>query len=465
MNINIFTMTLTEPIATGGKRKRSHNDTSLPEAANIVHLPSAAFTHIASYLKSPPISRALLAVAIATTAHPDAESLSQDSIVSDIVGDQWDTLDFGAVEKELAAKLSDADISGVLYCIDAVNRLKKLKLTNCISITGSCLEPIRNSRVIKEIDLSLVGVHESPVLDPEPPLSCNVVLPILDSILEPPLSPDATLPNHFARNPLQLRRSLKFIYFPKVWRQQRADNFCEFLQRYSDLWREGQSHHCKKCFRYIEGWGARWVPSTAGDTCGVLAKTCHGCLNHYCDQCWDECGNYLFLNFCCSCERYYCNECSKMRYCERCDKLYCLDCASFSGCGGPGCRGKRFCRDCQLRCEMCDRTSCEDCRLVWINEYLRAMIYECVTCERVCCTHCELPSCCHMCEISFCNDCNDEEGGNGVKTCDDCEKKLCLGCRQRDFKHDGSKCTECYGIIAAAFAEATELHQKVKSCS
>ncbi len=48
-----------------------------------------------------------------------------------------------------------------------------------------------------------------------------------------------------------------------------------------------------------------------------------------------------------------------MRYCERCDKLYCLDCASFSGCGGvTGCRGKSFCKDCQLQCEMCNRTSC-----------------------------------------------------------------------------------------------------------
>ena len=43
------------------------------------------------------------------------------SITSAIAGDQWDTLDFGDIEKRLASKLSDEDISGVLQCIDALN--------------------------------------------------------------------------------------------------------------------------------------------------------------------------------------------------------------------------------------------------------------------------------------------------------------------------------------------------------
>eukprot|EP00984_Skeletonema_dohrnii_P019881 scaffold9604_cov167-Skeletonema_dohrnii-CCMP3373.AAC.5 len=52
----------------------------------------------------------------------DAAS-SQDSSItnSDIAGDQWDNLDFGDIEKQLASKLSDEDISGVLRCIDALN--------------------------------------------------------------------------------------------------------------------------------------------------------------------------------------------------------------------------------------------------------------------------------------------------------------------------------------------------------
>ena len=48
---------------------------------------------------------------------------------------------FGEVENELAVKLSDEDIERVLYCIDVANKLNKLRLTNCVNITGAGLEP------------------------------------------------------------------------------------------------------------------------------------------------------------------------------------------------------------------------------------------------------------------------------------------------------------------------------------
>eukprot|EP00985_Skeletonema_marinoi_P006094 scaffold2645_cov96-Skeletonema_marinoi.AAC.1 len=67
-----------------------------------------------------------------------------------------ETLDFEDIEEDLAIKLSDGDISAVLTCIDAVNRLKTLKLTNCINIIGVGLEPLRGSSIIEQIDLSLV---------------------------------------------------------------------------------------------------------------------------------------------------------------------------------------------------------------------------------------------------------------------------------------------------------------------
>ena len=62
--------------------------------------------------------------------------------------------------------------------------MKKIKLTNCTNITGIGLRPLHGSTIIEQIDLSLVGDGESPVLDPEPPISCEHVLPILDSIIQ-----------------------------------------------------------------------------------------------------------------------------------------------------------------------------------------------------------------------------------------------------------------------------------------
>jgi hypothetical protein len=93
-------------------------------------------------------------------------------------------LDFGKIKKELAAKLSDDDMNVILLCIDAVNTLKGINLANCINITGVGLEPLRGSKIIVQIDLSLVGDGENPQsLDPEPPISCDAVLHILDSII------------------------------------------------------------------------------------------------------------------------------------------------------------------------------------------------------------------------------------------------------------------------------------------
>eukprot|EP00985_Skeletonema_marinoi_P008716 scaffold3973_cov73-Skeletonema_marinoi.AAC.1 len=157
-------------------------------------LPPGTLAQVSSYLPSP--SRALLAVAL--NHHRDSSSA--------IVGNhqQWDVLDFGEIEKDLAAKISDDDIRGVLCSIDAVNNLKKLRLTNCINITGVGLDPLRGSTIIQQIDLSLVGDHESPMLDPEPLISSVEVVSILDSIIQ-----------------RGEECSLKHLVFPKVWRNER----------------------------------------------------------------------------------------------------------------------------------------------------------------------------------------------------------------------------------------------------
>jgi len=68
-----------------------------------------------------------------------------------------------------------------LTLINASNNLKTLKLAGCVNITGSCLESIQSSAVLELLDLSLVGGHESPILDTEPLLTESVVIPKLDS--------------------------------------------------------------------------------------------------------------------------------------------------------------------------------------------------------------------------------------------------------------------------------------------
>ena len=100
--------------------------------------------------------------------------------------ESWATLDFEEIEKSLAAKLSDDDIRGVLICIDGVHRLETISLCGCVGITGSGLDPLMGSIVLRNIDLSLVKRTENPVHAPYPNLSRESVIPIFKSIIDAP---------------------------------------------------------------------------------------------------------------------------------------------------------------------------------------------------------------------------------------------------------------------------------------
>jgi hypothetical protein len=92
----------------------------------LTDLPSGILAHAATFLNPP--SMALFAVAL--DRNSDASTNERSAA---IVGNQWSILDFGGIEEELATKLNDDDIEKVMLCIDAVNKVKRLKLTNCVS--------------------------------------------------------------------------------------------------------------------------------------------------------------------------------------------------------------------------------------------------------------------------------------------------------------------------------------------
>eukprot|EP00984_Skeletonema_dohrnii_P025056 scaffold14195_cov155-Skeletonema_dohrnii-CCMP3373.AAC.3 len=227
-------------------------------------LPTGALAHVSSFLPAP--SRALFAVALN----------SRDSS-SAIVGNQWDALDFGEIEKELAAKISDDDIRDALLSIDAVNNLKKLRLTNCVHVTGAGLKPLRGSTIIEQIDLSLVGDHKSPRLDPEPLISCTHVLPILDSIIE--RGEDC---------------SLKHLMLPNEWRKERntESDFHAFLTRYNELLcsREGRCLECRCNLSNRNRDDLHMLNMSAedGKFYGTQKYTCYDCTKQYCEDCEDD---------------------------------------------------------------------------------------------------------------------------------------------------------------------------------
>ena len=189
---------------------------------------------------------------------------------SAIVGNQWDTLDFGEIEKELAKRLTDRNIHDILIYTDAVNNVKRLKLTNCIAITGAGLEPLRGSVVIEQIDLSLVGEHESPVLDPKPSISRDDVLPILYSIIS------------------QEGCRLKHLQFSYLWREQERStmtgaSFHDFVYRYNEMRYNRDEMSCLECNHRLPKctFDDVWI----SEYYGLHLHTCYGCLKHYCYDC------------------------------------------------------------------------------------------------------------------------------------------------------------------------------------
>eukprot|EP00984_Skeletonema_dohrnii_P007877 scaffold2901_cov91-Skeletonema_dohrnii-CCMP3373.AAC.21 len=165
-------LTMASAANDSSKRRRLLGDDASPDnfiSRLLSDLPGGVLTNVANYLDAP--SRLLFAAAL-TTHQIAAASYERNSA---IVGNEWTSLDFGDIEKDLAVKLNDDDIEKVLLSIDAVNRVKKLKLTNCINITGVGLEPLRGSTIIEQIDLSLVGDHQSPNISPKPSISLLAV--------------------------------------------------------------------------------------------------------------------------------------------------------------------------------------------------------------------------------------------------------------------------------------------------
>ena len=117
--------------------------------------------------------------------------------------EDWEVIDFKNIQDIFDRNLSDDDIRWVLLAIDGVTKIKSLKVTNCVEITGVGLQPLVGSIVLERIDLSLVGVHENPTINPEPPISVELVVPILNSIVD------------------REDNALVHIQLPKKWRMER----------------------------------------------------------------------------------------------------------------------------------------------------------------------------------------------------------------------------------------------------
>ena len=275
----------------GRRRRRRSNK------VHITDLPDGILVSISSYLAKP----STVLFAIATSSNSQQHTQTSKAIISSI---NWNVLDFGDIEKSLASKLSDDHIDKILKSIDAVNNLHILKLAGCINITGSGLNVLRSSTTIKQIDLSLVGKHEVPLL-PEPLLSEIEVISILYDIIGRGRG-----------------SSLKQLEFLKKWRNIRSTQFDQFLERYND-YLTNKRFCCSKCDKLCEETDPEWIFRSRLEekAFGTQNYTCSGCLKHFCRR--GECGGDVW---CDKCEKQYCEECSPSTKCQWCDLYFCNAC-------------------------------------------------------------------------------------------------------------------------------------------
>ena len=329
---------------------RTTNTTNI----RIDDLPDGILTNVVTYLAAPSI--VLMSFALTQDGASSNQLLTQTtnaimsaatSSLNDSEQKQLQVLDFGDIEKSLAAKLTDDHITAIFNCIDAPNYLKTLKLAGCVNITGSCLESIRTS-VVELLDLSLVGEHERPYLAREPLLSESVVIPILDSIISN-------------------SRTLKLLHLPHALRTEQSQEMEQFLGRYN-IYLETFRYPCSGCAQLCESTGDEnesWIVSL-NYLCAVGTQnyTCAQCLAHFCDDrnCTDAHGD-AFALWCHKCTKLYCKECVNLNICGCCGGSFCYNCDALEkGCEGGSCE-RNLCKSCVVtcKCTYCGQTICHRC--------------------------------------------------------------------------------------------------------
>ena len=153
---------------------------------------------------------------------------------SDTDDPQWHTLDFGEVEDNLTAQLSDDDIRSILICIDAVNNLKVLNMKNLDHIGHRALGPLLDSIVLEDIDIS--DLYYDPL-----------VVPTVQYIIN---NPNNSMRHARVYDPVTDWGKLRFGW-GKGWKS------CEQCTRMLGVCKPGSckkcSNKCQRCDKYFCG--------------------------------------------------------------------------------------------------------------------------------------------------------------------------------------------------------------------
>ena len=426
---------------TSNKRRRDSSPTSL---INIYHLPDTILAdNVATYLPKP--SRAIFAVAMSAPLSSWANAINHSSIsitstailaaspsknerqlqeygVHGENGDMWAILDFEDIEKSLASKLSDDDLSAILICTNAVNRLRRLKLTGLVNITGRGLSPLSGSVVLQQIDLSLLKLREKPSTPHIALIFEDQVFPILHSIIG------------------KEGNSLKHLLFPMKWigSHVRSNQLVQLQRDFNHLLMS-RPFNCAECDNHES-----CVESEGGDMFSMYGQpnTCYSCLENICDS-GDNDRTIPILVACQQCDKYHCERCVPNDECDDCNDYFCKACVTSTKC--DDCNGN-FCEGCCNTCDCCNKSQCSGCEDD--DDAGNSTILVCNSCSK-----------------SNCKTCGDST--NHVRPCSKCDNDYCFDCLLKDYRsslhndiaHDCSGCSR--KIVSEMLKENNRLKERV----
>ena len=394
-------------------------------APGIEQLPDILLIKVAGYL--PKTSRALLVVALTTdssrwrnvnwnqtrllswlkTSTPKTQPTLEMKTILRM--DKWDVIDFSDCGSSLASKLSDDDIAAVLSCINAVKHLKKLKLADCIGITGRGLQPLFGSVVLEWFDASLLHTP----LKSKNNMCEMALLPVVDSIIN--------------------THGNSLTYFDSPWSFWTNDfHMGEFSERYRQHL-EDRVFQCTKCCKTHNCNGGDDDPIDH-----VQDHACSECLNFFCsDNDFPDCE--AKVKSCAGCDKRTCSACVPFVECEFCSEDYCKKCRKQMQC--EICQGK-FCEECHVTCDHCQRKGCIVC-----IDFMQ----------------CQFGGC----EKKHCGDCYEEGTDRDVKDCESQDRfcsRHCSSCRFASCSKNWNQAPECclslIGISKAAAAKLQEEKDK-----
>jgi len=398
-----------QPFCTGCTRLVGPEMRATSDGLVITDLSNSLLAHAMEYL--PNLSVALFAAALTAPSSSWSKfnlkrkpSAISNAILSAL---QWGVLDFEDIGKQLASKLTDDDIGSVLTCLNAVTKVKNLKVTGCTNISGRGLEPLRGSMVLEQIDLSLVKQHTNPNI--RSAISEEAVLLILHSII------------------CKQGNRLRQVQMPSKWALGVSMLLSQFAENYTRLL-QSRPFNCAGCIQ-PEGCngtdGAVWVPHVPGDWFGVQLFTCYLCMRNFCGECDDDVGSFL----CYLCDKNYCGKCVETLDCGKCEETFCKGCMPLREC--ELCVDV-FCDECWGNCDSCDRMvqqpRCGGCSR-------EPPLYQC---ENDSCKKLNCATCVAFGNVLACNDC-------GTKHCFDCRLVKYRAARDRDEQF----CSGCTHIVVA----------------